>query len=673
MRYRAVVMTNLGRVRRNNEDNFYFNGRFHDIDEDLSDYTATLQPTTEVGLFAICDGMGGEALGEQAAYIAVSGLPELERMLRERPDISLEEIANSYLIRTNDILCQQMRWNDGVRMGTTFSALLLRDDTAQTVNLGDSRVFLVREGQLFQLTRDHTHAQRLQDLGIITREESLTHPERHRLTQHLGLFPEERHLNPSYSSQFWLQENDLLLLTSDGITDMVDGDDLLGLIDPELTLRDQAGAIMKQALENGGRDNATLIVIRIEAVKPRDTRGIRETSGIVITPPEAPINPERDEDTKPIPVLPHYLYAAGPAQGSEELPTDARENADSERAPDEVKPIGAAEKPEDHSAARTAKRDEPGRELPIPAEDEPPFPADLQSEPPVIVRHTAELPAQSVHKKQKEEESLSPVRRLQLQNEAVLAERSTSLHALSLQKRSDTDRCSPLQDQTDTDTKRLSDVQEVQGDKMKRKMNPDQPVQNIDRPIQRKDVRRAVPTDKNGLTQADLERFRKAQEAARIRRAEHLAGEAQYTDAPVLPGHSSRVSSAASQSTMRFQTGGRRAEGAERRRPPAPGSLSEDPRRRAARPQGRTETSIRRAGDRPQSKEDLSRRRPQHNVGREVPASVTRVSADGSAAPAGGKAHRRFGGFWKNFLFFIIFAIIGFLIGWVLLNVGKFF
>jgi hypothetical protein len=60
-------------------------------------------------------------------------------------------------------------------------------------------------------------------------------------------------------------------------------------------------------------------------------------------------------------------------------------------------------------------------------------------------------------------------------------------------------------------------------------------------------------------------------------------------------------------------------------------------------------------------------------VGREVPASVTRVSADGSAAPAGGKAHRRFGGFWKNFLFFIIFAIIGFLIGWVLLNVGKFF
>ena len=129
----------------------------------------------ETGLFAICDGMGGEALGEQAAYIAVSGLPEIEAALKANPELSLQEAANSYLLRTNDVLCQQMRWNGGLRMGTTFSALLLRDDTAQTVNLGDSRIYLIRDNQIFQLTRDHTHAQRLLDLGVITQEEAKNH------------------------------------------------------------------------------------------------------------------------------------------------------------------------------------------------------------------------------------------------------------------------------------------------------------------------------------------------------------------------------------------------------------------------------------------------------------------------------------------------------------------
>lgn len=769
-------MTNLGRVRRSNEDNFYFNGKFHDVDEDLSDYTATMNEKTDAALFAICDGMGGESFGDQAAYVAVSGLPEIERILRERPQVRLSEMANPYLIHTNDILCQQMRLNDGLRMGTTFSALLLREDTAQTVNLGDSRIYLVRSGRLYQLTRDHTHAQRLIDLGIITQEEGATHPERHRLIQHLGLFPEERHLTPSYSSQFWLQKDDILLLTSDGITDMVEADLLTKLIDLDLSLRRQAKVIMDAALESGGKDNATLILIRIDEVSPRDTRGIRETSKIVITPPQSPLNPEMTDDTKPIPVLPHYIYSSNLKKDGRDRNL-AQTSADVEEARTNQKIETGRMRPRE-ADAETSSVDE-WRTGDSQANESGPdinqivpglFSEDMidltegtpeadksiavrikrQSEPPVIVRHTdhvtprsadsARSPAQldsdepgpppdpageetkAGEPETKDRQPAYSIKRVTLRNEAIIRERTTVVNTATLHKARDMVRKADQPKMFGKKTDRLADENEV-SEMKKTNEGPTPFMQEPQRPIQRSDVRRPIKTDKNGLTPEDLERFQQAREAARLRQVEQEAGEARYMDAPVLPGHANRAPSYAQSPDERPMLNGdpaqtrqmsavrKKTAGHDKRR--ASDKSAGQTRRRAAQPtraerKKRVSTegqrpdrqdpnrpvsqnsSVRGAGvtsgadriqhydprrpdARPTSKEDLARRQLQHNVGREAPIVARRSAPEPLTDERGRRKRRKMGGFWRNLIFFIIFVAIGFLIGWILLNIGKYF
>ncbi len=741
MRYRSVVMTNLGRVRRSNEDNFYFNGKFHDVDEDLSDYTATMNEKTDAGLFAICDGMGGESFGDQAAYVAVSGLPEIERMLRERPQVSLSEMANPYLMHTNDILCQQMRLNDGLRMGTTFSALLLREDTAQTVNLGDSRIYLVRSGRLYQLTRDHTHAQRLIDLGIITQEEGATHPERHRLIQHLGLFPEERHLTPSYSSQFWLQKDDILLLTSDGITDMVDADLLTELIDLDLPLRKQAKVIMDAALESGGKDNATLIMIRIEEVNSRDTRGIRETSKIVITPPKSPLNPEMTDDTKPIPVLPHHIYSSNikkdgrdrkPARTASDMDEVTRidqkietermrsRDAEAETSPDDEK-RSADTKARQNGPDRNHKDSDSFLEDMIDLDEDTPetdktFAARIkpQSAPPVIVRHTDHEDPRPLDTPEstrtndpeiKERQTAYPIKRVKLRNEAIIRERTTVVNTANLHKARDMATKADQPKMFGKKTDRQADENEV-SEMKKTNEGPTPFIQAPQRPIQRSDVRRPIQTDKNGLTQDDLERFQQAREAARLRQVEQEAGEARYMDAPVLPGHANRGPSYAQSPDERAMLNGdptqtrrmpamrKSAAGHDKRRVSDRGGGPA--RRRAARPTGaerRADAASgaerrvsaasgaeriqhhdpRRPDARPTSKEDLAKRQLQHNVGREAPIVARRSASEPYADGRGRRKRKKMGGFLRNLIFFIIFVAVGFLIGWILLNIGKYF
>lgn len=681
MRYHAVVMTNLGRVRRNNEDNFYFNGKFHDVDEDLSDYTALMHEKNETGLFAICDGMGGEALGEQAAYIAVSGLPEIEAALKANPELSLQEAANSYLLRTNDVLCQQMRWNGGLRMGTTFSALLLRDDTAQTVNLGDSRIYLIRDNQIFQLTRDHTHAQRLLDLGVITQEEAKNHPERHRLLQHLGLFPEERPLHPAYSTQFWLQPNDLLLLTSDGITDMVESEELLELIDLNLSVREQAKKIMSLALENGGRDNATLIVLRIEEVAMRDHRGIRETSQIVLTPPSAPDNPEMDEDTKPIPVLPHHLLTALPPTEvsmedmNEEDTIALRKAADA--TTDCVPDSGAAnplsknqtqgeesklpleEKidktvPDAYKAKATMEKKkilESGQEerLTSAGSTDEQITSELlrfrrDQKPPVIVQHTNDTVADTVLTQKDKSPTYSQsyaARKVELLNATDLSNRQTVVKPPKIHK---------------SDIESHEQSKQNEDAVMKRSNEEVQIPQRNNRPIRQAGVRRPVQTDRNGLTADDMRRFRQAQEQAKMRQAEHAAGEAGADDAPVLPGHASRVTN-----TGRTPAPGRTVSAADRQRER---ELELQRRRRraaAAAAAGHKEPHQ-------AARTAVQERKPRHNVGREgIPVSEPARKA---VEP---QDNKRPGGFLRNFIFFLVFVLIGFILGWVVLNIGKFF
>lgn len=274
IRFKALAISEIGTVRKNNEDNLYISGEFRSSDFSGELYYKSMEKITDCSLFAVCDGMGGEAFGEEASWIAVSGLSFIENHLIRRQEIDFAELIASYLRQANKRVCDRIKEHDGIRMGTTFAALCLRHQTMQVANLGDSRIYQYRDRKLRQLTVDHTQAQNLADLGMISEEEVKTHPERHALIQHLGIFPQEFALNPSISESAELKAGDLFLLCSDGLSDKIDDEKMAELLGQGEDLRVTAEKLVQAALSASGQDNISLILVSVTAVD--STRLTRE-------------------------------------------------------------------------------------------------------------------------------------------------------------------------------------------------------------------------------------------------------------------------------------------------------------------------------------------------------------------------------------------------------------
>lgn len=268
MKFQAIALSDVGRHRKNNEDNLYFKQAWRKPEETAKRYKAQMSGEERRTLFAICDGMGGEALGEQASHIAVSGLKVLEDRFNNVSGQAFPKLMDHYIARTNETICQYIQDNSGLRMGTTFTCMLLGRHVAQVINVGDSMAFLYREGLFYPLTQKHTHVQRLLDMGIITESEAVMHPDRHRLTQHLGLFPEEKNLEPSVTPEIWIKADDIFMLCSDGITEMLSMQQIESLLNSGGSLEDIGDRMLAAALEAGGKDNASLILVSVVESNP---------------------------------------------------------------------------------------------------------------------------------------------------------------------------------------------------------------------------------------------------------------------------------------------------------------------------------------------------------------------------------------------------------------------
>ena len=250
-----ALRSDAGKIRMNNEDNYFWNGCFR---EDVTCHTSALSGTaTDVqALAAVCDGMGGEASGEIASLIAV-------RNLRACTFPEIHETARESIRAANSEICQEID-HIGKRMGSTVTALYIDGGFAVPCNLGDSRIYLFRDETLYQLTTDHCKSQRLVRMGILTEEEARTHPSKHELTQHLGIYEEEMVVEPEFGDVVALQPDDTFLLCSDGLTDMVTDEEIANLMNENKTPDVQADVLLQAALDNGGRDNVTVLVIRVE-------------------------------------------------------------------------------------------------------------------------------------------------------------------------------------------------------------------------------------------------------------------------------------------------------------------------------------------------------------------------------------------------------------------------
>jgi len=248
---RCVGHTDTGRVREHNED--------------------TIGTDADIGLLVLADGMGGYKAGEVASGIAVRTVMSLLREAVEREDLTLADAATGLsrpgillrdaIQRANKLIYQSAQTQPHCEgMGTTVVAGLFFDDRLTIAHVGDSRMYRVRGGQIEQLTQDHSLLQELVARGFYTPEQAARAAAKNYVTRALGV---ESTVEVDIR-EVPVERDDLVLLCSDGLSDMVeDGDIHLTVKTFGANLETLARQLIQLSNDNGGRDNVSIVLVRV--------------------------------------------------------------------------------------------------------------------------------------------------------------------------------------------------------------------------------------------------------------------------------------------------------------------------------------------------------------------------------------------------------------------------
>ena len=254
MRRSHGMKSDVGRVRRANEDSCF--------------------ASDEMGLFVVADGMGGHAGGLIASESAINALVDYVSHYLQDPDITPpyglamdfsgpENVLRAAMIVANARVFERSKRDaslDG--MGTTLSVFWIRGCSAHIAHIGDSRVYLVRDGSLRLLTHDHSWVYEQYQEGILSYEETKNHPMKHLVTRSLGTkrtIQADLHSHP-------LQNDDLILLCTDGLTGTLTDEAILStILKPDLADLDQeCDILVEMANQAGGSDNTTVVLVRVQ-------------------------------------------------------------------------------------------------------------------------------------------------------------------------------------------------------------------------------------------------------------------------------------------------------------------------------------------------------------------------------------------------------------------------
>lgn len=244
--------TDLGMIRENNEDKFDF---MEPQDPELL--------ATRGCVYAVADGMGGHAAGQIAAEIALKTFLKSYYASSERPpDEALAAAFSSANAAVYDA-ASVVPGRSG--MGCTLTALAIVEDRFHIAHVGDSRVYLIREGVISQLTDDHSWVAEQVRRGAMTPEDAERSPFRNVITRSIGA-------GPSVEAQIvtdTVREGDVFLLCSDGLTSMVPEETILRVALSDLGPSFAAAQLVDEANARGGHDNITVLIVRIDAVTKR--------------------------------------------------------------------------------------------------------------------------------------------------------------------------------------------------------------------------------------------------------------------------------------------------------------------------------------------------------------------------------------------------------------------
>jgi PPM family protein phosphatase len=250
-----VTATHPGMVRSHNED--------------------SIAAEAEIGLAVLADGMGGYNAGEVASGIAVELIrAEMKKSLTDRKPEAFdgneaERLIETHAAKANNAIYQASQTQPQYSgMGTTLVVALWHDNQISVGHIGDSRLYRLRDGALEQITRDHSLLQEQIDSGMITREQARHSQNKNLVTRAVGIDPEVETEVHTYS----VLPGDVYLLCSDGLSDMVGDEDLqLTLSSLAANLPLAAEQLVQLANDSGGRDNISVILVRIAKRYPART------------------------------------------------------------------------------------------------------------------------------------------------------------------------------------------------------------------------------------------------------------------------------------------------------------------------------------------------------------------------------------------------------------------
>lgn len=235
-------LSHVGLVRKNNEDNCCV--------------------CDDIKLLAVADGMGGHKAGEIASKLALDELAAYLRnnlkLLEQDPALALKDAFQN----ANEAVLELAR-TDGDKfrgMGTTITAVIVRDDRIYVAHVGDSRAYLVRSEEIWLLTNDHSLVNELVKSGGITPEEAESHPQKNILTRAIGTSPKVE-VDINIES---IQNGDIIILCTDGLSNLVTLTEMGRLAGEEVPLKERVDHLIQRALDRGGADNITVVLFEAE-------------------------------------------------------------------------------------------------------------------------------------------------------------------------------------------------------------------------------------------------------------------------------------------------------------------------------------------------------------------------------------------------------------------------
>jgi serine/threonine protein phosphatase PrpC len=265
----SAAVSHVGKIRANNQDSGYA-GEF---------------------LFVVADGMGGHAGGDVASAIAVKRIMETDRQFASGTDA--EFALHTALTAANAQLAETVfDHSELTGMGTTVSGMVLVGSQAVIAHIGDSRIYLLRDGELSQITADHTFVQRLVDSGRITEEEAAVHPRRSVLMRVLGDVDATPEIDTSILTT---QPGDRWLLCSDGLSSYVAHDKIMHTLTSVENTEEAAERLVKDALDQGAPDNVTVVLVDID-----ESGGAAHVPPITVGSAASPLVFDGDSTRKPL-------------------------------------------------------------------------------------------------------------------------------------------------------------------------------------------------------------------------------------------------------------------------------------------------------------------------------------------------------------------------------------